>query len=201
VSEGVLSQRDDKGVLHPGAYYSKKDSTAECNYDRYDTEPMANIQALEEWRPECEGDAYPLQLITDHKNLEYFMTKKVLNCRWAGRSEFLTPFHYETVYMPGKSNRITDALRRSPEDIPEGGDERKKNIEQVFLQPQNLGKHLHLFVDSPPPVGHSSISVLMREAYETELLPGRILEVVQSGESQKEITLAECTEQYRKVQY
>ena len=79
VSAGVLSQRDDERVLHPVAYYSKKHSLAECNYDIYDLELMAIIKALEEWRPECESAAYPLQLITDHKNLEYSMTKKLLN--------------------------------------------------------------------------------------------------------------------------
>ena len=68
-SAGVLSQRDDEGVLHPVAYYSKKHSPAECNYDIYDKDLMAIIKALQEWRPECEGAAYPLQLITDHKNL------------------------------------------------------------------------------------------------------------------------------------
>jgi len=79
VSAGVLSQRDDEGVLHLVAYYSKKHLPAECNYDIYDKELMAIIKALEEWRPECEGAAYPLQLITDHNNLEYFMTKNLLN--------------------------------------------------------------------------------------------------------------------------
>jgi hypothetical protein len=70
VSTGVLSQRDDEGVLHPVAYYSKKHSPAECNYDIYDKELMAIIKALEECRPECASAVYPLQLITDHKNLE-----------------------------------------------------------------------------------------------------------------------------------
>ena len=58
VSAGVLSQRDDEGVLHPVAYYSKNHSPAECNYDIYDKELMAIIKALEEWRPECEAAAY-----------------------------------------------------------------------------------------------------------------------------------------------
>jgi len=61
VSAGVLSQYDNEGVLHPVAYCSKKHSTAECNYDIYDKELMAIIKALEEWRPESEGAAYPLQ--------------------------------------------------------------------------------------------------------------------------------------------
>jgi hypothetical protein len=70
VSAGVLSQRDDTGVLHPVAFFSKKYSPAECNYDIYDKELMAIIKAFEEWRPECEGAEHTLQLITDHKNLE-----------------------------------------------------------------------------------------------------------------------------------
>jgi len=48
VSAGVLSQRDDEGVLHPVAYFSKKNPPAECNYDIYDKELMANIKVLEE---------------------------------------------------------------------------------------------------------------------------------------------------------
>jgi hypothetical protein len=60
VSTGVLSQRDDEEVLHSLAYFWKKHSTAECNYDIYDKELMAIIKALEEWRPECEGAVYPL---------------------------------------------------------------------------------------------------------------------------------------------
>ena len=49
-SAGVLSQRDDEGVLHPVAYVSKKHSPAECNYDIYDKELMTIIKALEELR-------------------------------------------------------------------------------------------------------------------------------------------------------
>jgi len=101
VSAGVLSQQDDDGVLHRVAYYSKKHSLAECNYDIYDKELMAMINALEEWIPECEGAMYPLQLITDHKNLEYFMTKNLLNGRQTRWSEFLTCFDYQIVYRPG----------------------------------------------------------------------------------------------------
>ena len=48
-------QRDDDGVLHPVAFYSKKHSPAECNYEIYDKELMAIIRAFEEWRPELEG--------------------------------------------------------------------------------------------------------------------------------------------------
>jgi len=138
VSAGVLSQRDDEGVLHPMAYYSTKHSAAECNYDIYDKKLMPIIKALEELKPECEGAAYPIQLITDHKNIEYFMTKKLLNRQQARWSEFLTRFDFEIVYRPGKSNGKADALTRRPGDLPEGGDERLENMEQVVLKPHNV---------------------------------------------------------------
>jgi hypothetical protein len=56
----VLSQMNDEGVLHPVAFFSKKHSPAECNYDIYDKDLMAIIKALEEWRPECEGAEHTL---------------------------------------------------------------------------------------------------------------------------------------------
>jgi len=35
-SAGVLSQGDNEGVLHPVAYFSKRNTPAECNNDIYD---------------------------------------------------------------------------------------------------------------------------------------------------------------------
>jgi len=137
VSAWVLSQQDDEGVLCLVAYYSTKHSPAKCNYVIYDREHLTIITALEEWGPECEGAAYPLELITKHKNLEYFMTKKLLNWRQAQWFQILTRFDYEIVYRQGKSNGTADALTRRPEDLPEGGDERLKCMEQVVLKPHN----------------------------------------------------------------
>jgi hypothetical protein len=38
VSTGVLSQYNDDNVLHPIAYFFKKHSPAECNYEIYNKE-------------------------------------------------------------------------------------------------------------------------------------------------------------------
>jgi len=70
LSAGVLSQRDNEGVLHPVANFSRNHPPMGWNCDIYDTELMAVMKALEEWSPECEGATYPLQLITDQNNLE-----------------------------------------------------------------------------------------------------------------------------------
>jgi hypothetical protein len=48
VSAGVLSQYDDAGILHPIAFFSKKHTPAECNYEIYDKELMAIVRAFEE---------------------------------------------------------------------------------------------------------------------------------------------------------
>ncbi|KAG0154445.1 hypothetical protein PDIDSM_13 [Penicillium digitatum] len=62
VSAGVLSQYDDAGILHPIAFFSKKHSAAECNYEIYDKELLAIIRCFEEWRPELEGTPSPVKI-------------------------------------------------------------------------------------------------------------------------------------------
>ena len=76
VSEGILSQYDENDVLHPVAYFFKKHSPAECNYEIYDKELIVIVRAFKEWRSELEGSLTPVEVITDHKNLEYFISTK-----------------------------------------------------------------------------------------------------------------------------
>jgi len=138
VSAGVLSQYDDNGVLRPVAFFSKRLSATECNYEIYDKELLAIIRCFEEWRPELEGASSPIQVITDHRNLEYFMTTKLLNRRQARWSEFLSRFNFKIVYRPGKLGAKPDALTRRSEDLPQEGDERLKHQSQVVLKRENL---------------------------------------------------------------
>ena len=44
----VLSQKNNKGVLYLVAYFSKKISSAEYNYEIYDKELLAIIRCFEE---------------------------------------------------------------------------------------------------------------------------------------------------------
>jgi hypothetical protein len=86
VSTGVLSQYDDDNVLHPVAYFSKEHSPTECNYEIYDKELIAIVQAFKEWRPELQSGINPIYVLSDHKNLEYFTTTTLLNrcqARWS----------------------------------------------------------------------------------------------------------------------
>jgi RNase H-like domain found in reverse transcriptase/Reverse transcriptase (RNA-dependent DNA polymerase)/Integrase zinc binding domain len=135
-SGGVLSQYDDEGVLRPVAYFSSKHSAQECNYEIYDKELLAIIKALEEWRPELQGTQEPFEVITDHKNLEYFTTTKALNQRQVRWSEFLSGFNFRIVYRPGTKAVRPDALSRRSEDRPKRADindDRIKNRQRTIL--------------------------------------------------------------------
>jgi hypothetical protein len=76
-----LNQLDENGRFKPIAYYSRKLSPTELNYDIHDKELLAIVVAFEQWRVYLEGSTYPVQVWTDHKNLIYFTTTKVLNRR------------------------------------------------------------------------------------------------------------------------
>ena len=48
VSAGILSQRNEEGILHPVEFFTKKHSPAECNYEIYVKELLAIIRCFEE---------------------------------------------------------------------------------------------------------------------------------------------------------
>ena len=124
VSAGVLSQPDDNSVLQPVAFFSKKHSPAECNYETYDKELLVIVRSFEEWRPHLIGAAQPIRVLTDHKNLEYFATKQQLNQRQVRRSGFMAQFPWYAEYRPGRLGGKPDALTRRSRDLPKEGDER-----------------------------------------------------------------------------
>jgi hypothetical protein len=69
----VLSQQSvDDNTWHPVAFLSKALNPVECNYEIHDTEMLAIIRGLEEWRHYLEGARHPVEIWADHKNLEYF---------------------------------------------------------------------------------------------------------------------------------
>ena len=49
-------------------------------------------------------------VFTDHKNLEYFNSTKLLNRRQACWAEILSKFNYKIVYRSGEKNGKTDSL-------------------------------------------------------------------------------------------
>jgi hypothetical protein len=76
----VLSQLSaEDGKWHPVAFLSKSLSDTKRNYKIHDKEMLAIMRALDEWRHFLEGAPHKVEIWTDHKNLEYFMSAKKLN--------------------------------------------------------------------------------------------------------------------------
>jgi transposase InsO family protein len=108
---GACLTQDHEGKRHPVAYYSRKMTPAEQNYDIHDKELLAIVAALQHWRVYAEG-APSLTILTDHKNLLTFTTTKVLNRRQVRWSELLGQYKFKIQYTPGKDNGRADALSR-----------------------------------------------------------------------------------------
>lgn len=116
----VLSQRSPSDQkLHPCAYFSRKLSSAERNYDIGNRELLAIKLALEEWRHWLEGATHPFVVWSDHKNLSYIQSAKRLNSRQARWALFFDRFNFSLTYRPGSKNVKPDALSRvfSPDHL------------------------------------------------------------------------------------
>jgi hypothetical protein len=79
----ILSQYGEDGRLHLITYRFRKFFAAEINYEIHDKELLAIIDAFEEWCYLLEGTQHTTTVYTDHKNLEYFMSTRVLNRKQA----------------------------------------------------------------------------------------------------------------------
>jgi hypothetical protein len=140
-SGGTLMQKDDEGFFRPVAYYSKRHLPAECNYEIYDKEMLAIIQALVAWRSELKS-VTSFKILTDHKNLEYFMTTRKLTERQMRWSLMLSEFNFTIAYRPGNKNDAADALSRREQDAPTGEDDDRQRLRhhQLLRDDQIEGK-------------------------------------------------------------
>jgi len=93
---------------------------------------LAIICVLKEWRHFLEKARYPVEIWTDHKNLEYFMMAKKLNCRQACWSLYLAHFNFKLIHRPGCSMGKPDTLLPRPDY----GNGASNNKDVVLLQPE-----------------------------------------------------------------
>ena len=75
---GVLLQYNKNGKLCLVAFFSRKLAPAESNYKIYNKELLVIIKCFKQWCLELKGLLFPIYILTDHKNLQYFITMKQL---------------------------------------------------------------------------------------------------------------------------
>lgn len=75
---GCLLQKQDNTTWKPVAYYSRKLTGAEMNYEIHDKELLAIVACMKEWDAELRGLAKAFTILSDHMNLKYFLTTRKL---------------------------------------------------------------------------------------------------------------------------
>jgi hypothetical protein len=204
VTAGVLSQTASDGTLRPVAYYSKRMNPAENNYEIYDKELLAIVRCFEQWRPELEGASFPITVLSDHKNLQYFATTKQLSHRQARWSEYLSRFQFTITYRPGKHGEKPDALtRRSQDQLAQ--EEAREARKQTLLRPE-------LFQNSPM-IGlvetNRSIQEIIEEGYQPtpngypkDPFIQETLQLLHNGvRRSKTVTLSDCENRDGRLYY
>lgn len=123
----------DDGSIHPIAFMSQTLQAAELNYDTHDKELLAIFEAFHAWRHYLKGSGDPIDVVTDHKNLKYFSTTKILTRRQVRWSEFLHTFNMVIRFCPGKLSEKPDAITRQWAVYPKEAD-----IGYAQVNPQNF---------------------------------------------------------------
>jgi len=74
----ILSIVNEDNEVHPVAFHSHTFTAAELNYNTYNKKLLAIFKAFKIWQHYLKGSVYPIDIVMDHKNLEYFSTIKIL---------------------------------------------------------------------------------------------------------------------------
>src|SRR5260221_10168525 len=135
---GILLVTTQDNEICPVAFFSRSLQGVEKNYDTHNKELLAVFEAFKNWRHFLEGSAKVIDMVTDHKNLEYFMSSKKLSQQQARWAEFLVQFNMKVCFRPGRLGSKLDALTCRWDIYMEGDDPEAivTNICPVFTSDQ-----------------------------------------------------------------
>ena len=172
------------GTIRPIAFHSRTLQAAELNYDTHDKELLAIFEAFELWRHYLEGTEKPVDVVTDHKNLEYFSTTKMLTRRQARWSEYLSSFNLAIRFRPGRLGGKPDALTRRYDVYLKRGDSgyasvNPQNLRPVFTQEQLITSlratfSEEIFLRAAFTIDTQALDDSIRAAYDTDELARQI---------------------------
>jgi RNase H-like domain found in reverse transcriptase len=116
----ILSQVESNREIHLVTYLSQTFSDTKLNHDTHDKELIAIYEAFKAWQHYLESTEVPIDVVMDHKNLEYFCTTRILSRRRAWWSTFLSGFNMVIRFRPGCLGTKSDALTHWPDLYPKG---------------------------------------------------------------------------------
>jgi hypothetical protein len=144
VIAAILSIITPDEEVHPIAFYSRSLSTSKLNYDTHDKELLAIFAAFTTWQHYLEGPAAPVDIVTNHKNLEYFSSTCMLTHRQAQWSKYLSQFNFIIRFCPSKISAKPNALTRRWDVYPKEGDSNYASINPQNFRPVFTNEQLAL---------------------------------------------------------
>ena len=102
------------------------------NCEIHNKELLAVVDRFLRWRQYLDGATHRIDVYSDHQNLAYFTTAKILNRRQACWAQQLTTFNFIIHYRPGSQNSKADTLSRLEQHRPEKGGPEDQPIRSVL---------------------------------------------------------------------
>ena len=137
----ILFIVNKENEVHLVAFHFRTFTIAELNYNIYDKELLAIFKAFKIWQYYLKGPAYPINIVMDHKNLEYFSTTKVLTWRQAWWSKYLSWFNFVIRFHFSCLSTKLHTLTRQWDVYPKRGNTgyaivNPYNFKPIFIQKQ-----------------------------------------------------------------
>ena len=77
----IFSIVNKENEVYLVAFHFHTFTIVKLNYDTYNKKLLAIFEAFKIWQHYLEGLVYPIDIVIDYKNLEYFSTTKILTQR------------------------------------------------------------------------------------------------------------------------
>jgi hypothetical protein len=105
-----LGQGPNWETCRPAGFMSKKFTDAQRSYFTYEQETLALLEALLKWEDKLLG--HHINLVTNHKSLEFFKKKDHKANRQIRWSQYFERFECTITYVEGPRNKVADCLSR-----------------------------------------------------------------------------------------
>ena len=101
-------------TCRPAWFMSKKLTDTQQNYQMFEQETLAIIEALLKWEDKLLG--FKFTIVTDHEDLGYLKMQRKLSSRQVQWVDYMSRFDATIVYVKGTENQVVDCLSRYYED-------------------------------------------------------------------------------------
>ena len=109
----IFCQSNDKSHWHSIIYFSRKMISTKCNYEIHDKKLLIIIFAFKQWRHYFEKARKQILILTNHRNLNRFMSTTKLSFRQIRWIQKLSRYNFVIDYRSDNKNFANDLFRRS----------------------------------------------------------------------------------------